>query len=188
MENLGKALIDIVDSTWNSLPLLGLMMLVLWGIHALNAMCGLRLNAYGILPRHRSGLAGIVLSPLLHGSAQHLFFNSIPLLVLSALLLTNGQAHFFKVTAMITLLSGALTWLFGRRAFHVGASSVIMGYWSLLLVDAYLQRSAVSIVLAGLCLYYFASLFTSIFPGQRKTSWEGHLFGLLSGVAVSYLH
>ncbi len=187
MQNLTNALLSVIDSAIDSPPLLGAMLLLLWSVHAINALLAYRLNVFGIYPRRSVGLRGILFSPFLHGSAGHLFFNCIPLVVLATLILVNGQAFFFQVTAMIAVLSGVLTWLLGRRAFHVGASSVIMGYWSFLLVDAVLQRSALSIVLAALCLYYFAGMYTNIFPREEKTSWEGHLFGLLSGVAVSYV-
>ncbi len=187
MENLVNALMQVIHSVQGNLLFLGKMLLLLWGLLLLNAALGYRLNVFGIYPRHPIGLLGIVFSPFLHGSVQHLFFNSIPLFVLAALILVKGQYYFLEVTAMIMILSGALTWLFGRRAFHVGASSVIMGYWGFLLFEAIISRSTLAIVLAALCLYYFASLFTSIFPQEERVSWEGHLFGLLSGIAVAYL-
>lgn len=186
MGNLSNALMQVIDSVQANLPFLGKMLLLLWGLLFLNVALGYRLNAFGIYPRHPIGIVGIVFSPFIHGSAQHLFFNSIPLFVLAALILVKGQYYFFYITAMITLLSGSLTWLFGRSAFHIGASSVIMGYWGFLLVEAVLTRSILAIVLAALCLYYFAGLFTSIFPQEERTSWEGHLFGLVSGIVVAY--
>src|SRR5690606_2972312 len=95
-----------------------------------------RLNIFGIYPRKIPGIIGIVFSPFLHGSAQHLFFNSIPLVVLAALILVKGHLYFYEVTIWIAVFSGVLTWLFGRSAFHIGASSVIMGYWGFLLFEA----------------------------------------------------
>jgi membrane associated rhomboid family serine protease len=187
VESLSNALMQVINSVQSNLPFLGKMLLLLWGLLLLNAMLGYRLNVFGIYPRHPAGLIGIAASPFLHGSTQHLFFNSIPLFVLAALILVKGQYYFFQVTIMITLLSGSLTWLLGRRAFHIGASGVIMGYWGFLLFEAFITRSVLAIVLAVLCLYYFAGLFTSIFPQEERTSWEGHLFGLVSGIAVAYL-
>lgn len=187
MENLAHAFMEVFHSVQASLPLIAKMLLLLWGLLLLNAVLGYRLNIFGIYPRRIPGLVGIATSPFLHGSAGHLFFNSIPLVVLSALIMVKGHPYFFQVTVMIALLGGLLTWLFGRSAFHVGASSVIMGYWSFLLFEAFMYRSMMAIILAVLCLFYFGTLFTNIFPQEERTSWEGHLFGLISGIVVAYV-
>lgn len=178
---------QVIDSFQANLSLLLMLTLILWGIHVLNMLSGYRLNAFGILPRTAPGLIGIPLSPLLHGSVAHLFFNTIPFFVLSALILVNGKTLFFDVSIIIIVLGGAAVWLFGRRAMHVGASGVIMGYWGFLLLHAYQQRSFVAILLALLCLYYFSGLIFSLFPREKRVSWEGHVFGFLAGLCASYL-
>jgi len=160
---------------------------ILWLIHISNCIMQYRLNALGIRPRSLSGLPGIMFSPLLHGDFNHLFFNTIPLFVLSDLILPEGKIMFYCVSGTITLLSGFLLWLFGRHGIHIGASSLIMGYFGYLLAKAYFNLTATTIVLAGFCLYYFGGLFLSLFPGAKKNvSWEGHVFGFLSGIFTSY--
>jgi membrane associated rhomboid family serine protease len=160
---------------------------ILWLIHINNCIMQYRLNVLGIRPRTLSGLPGIMFSPLLHGDFNHLFFNTIPLFVLSDLILPEGKIIFYYVSGTITLLSGSLLWLFGRRGIHIGASSLIMGYFGYLLAKAYFNLTATTIVLAGFCLYYFGGLFLSLFPGAKKNvSWEGHVFGFLSGIFTSY--
>ena len=94
---------------------------------------------------------------------------------------------FYYISGTITVLSGFLIWLFGRRGIHIGASSLIMGYFGYLLAKAYFNVTATTIVLAGFCLFYFGGLFLSLFPGAKKNvSWEGHVFGFVSGIFVSY--
>ena len=160
---------------------------ILWLIHIINCMMQYRLNVLGIRSRTLSGLPGIIFAPLLHGDFNHLFFNTIPLFVLSDLILPEGKIMFYYVSGTITLLSGFLIWLFGRRGIHIGASSLIMGYFGYLLAKAYFNLTATTIVLAGFCLYYFGGLFLSLFPGAKKNvSWEGHVFGFLSGIFTSY--
>jgi membrane associated rhomboid family serine protease len=169
---------------------IGLSLLILgvfWGIHFINLLLGYRLNRLGIYPRHLLGLPGIITSPFLHGDFNHLFFNSIPLLVLINLLLLYGLANFISVTLMIVILSGGAIWLLGRKGFHVGASSLIMGYWGYLLVNAYENPSVVTAVLAVVCLYYFGGLIINLFHAEEGASWEGHVFGFLAGVATNFL-
>jgi len=159
----------------------------LWSLQILNYMLGYRLNYLGIVPRTGHGLIGIFVSPFLHGNFTHLFFNTIPLLVLACFILVGGQELFFYISAIIILLSGTLVWLFGRHAIHIGASSLITGYWGYLLVNAYHNPSLMTIVLAAVTLYYFGAMFFGLFPSEKGVSWEGHLFGCLSGIAANYL-
>jgi len=155
----------------------------LWIIQLVNFALRYRLNIFGIYPRHPFGLIGIFFSPLLHGSFTHLFFNSIPLVVLLDFVLAHGMNEFVCVTLTITILGGFLTWIFGRRGLHVGASLVVMGYIGYLLVDAYQHPSVMTLVLGAICIYYFGGFIFHLFPTEEKTSWEAHLFGFLAGIA-----
>ena len=141
----------------------------------------------GIMPRTPIGIPGILFAPILHADFNHLFFNSIPLLVLSNFLLINGVHYFIVVTLVITILSGLAIWCFAKPGLHVGASALITGYWGLLVMNIYQSGTLTTIILGVLSLYYFAGIFFGIFPSQKGVSWEGHLFGLLAGIATSYL-
>lgn len=172
----------------NNIPMALLLIGVLWVILVLNALVHYRLNIFGIYPRRLRGFPGIFLHPLLHGSFNHLFFNSIPLFVMLTFVLIYGMVPFVFITLLITILSGLATWLFGRNAIHVGASGLIMGYWGYLLVNAYVHPSILTYALGIVLLYYFGGLVLSIFPSEEKVSWEGHLFGLLAGITTAFLY
>lgn len=158
-----------------------------WVIHFINMLLGYHLNRLGIYPRHAQGLIGIPFFSFLHGDFGHLFFNSIPLFVLIDFILLNGTHKLICVSITIILLSGLAIWLFGRRAIHIGASCLVMGYWSYLLANSYQHPSVMTIVLAIICAYYFGGLLFSLFPTQEKVSWEGHIFGFLAGLAAVYI-
>ena len=160
---------------------------ILWNFNALNWFSGRLLNRLGIYPLCLIGLPGIVFSPFLHVNFNHLFFNTIPLFVLANFVLIDGREKFIVVTAIIVVLSGLITWLVGRKAIHIGASSLIMGYFSYVLIQTFTQHSFMAIALAGLTVYYFAGLFTSLLPGEADVSWEGHLSGFVAGIAASFL-
>lgn len=170
-----------------NLPSVLLMMAGLWFIQLINWVLGYRLNLLGIYPRNVHGFVGIIFSPFLHGDFNHLFFNSIPLVVLAAFVLLNGWPVFIYVSAVIILLGGFLVWLFGRPAFHIGASGLVMGYWSYLMVNALHQGSMITIVLAVIVAYYFgAMILLSLFP-RFRTSWEAHVFGFIAGIVAAYV-
>ena len=65
---------------------------VIWVVEIVNGFIGHRLSVWGILPRNTQGLIGIPLSPILHGSFNHVLSNTIPFLVLGGLVgLRGGQ-------------------------------------------------------------------------------------------------
>lgn len=187
MGQIATVLQTLIQSIHDNLSLLIGIALFLWLLLLINKLLGYRLNYLGIWPRTGRGLIGIIFSPCLHANASHLFFNTFPLLALASFILIGGQALFWRVTVCIIILSGLLVWLFGRRAIHIGASSLVTGYWGYLLVNAYLQPSLLSIILAVICAYYFGGLFFGLFPSEEKVSWEGHLLGCIAGIATNFI-
>lgn len=171
----------------NTLPAL-LIVSLLWVIHSINFLTHLKLNRYGIIPRYLPSLPNIFISPFLHGSFNHLFFNSIPLFILVDFIFLDGIKIFIYITLIITFLSGFAIWLLGRNGIHIGASHIIMGYWAYLLVNAYQQPSTMTIVLGILCIYYLGGLLINLFPTEEKTSWEGHVFGFIAGISAVYFY
>jgi len=185
-ESLSSSLGTIVSQTKDNLPMLGIICLILWASFILTLTTGRAILMLGIRPRHLTGLPGIFLSPLLHADFNHIFFNTIPLLVLSNFILINGLSYYLQVTFWITLLSGTAIWLFAKPGLHVGASGLITGYWSFLVCNMYQNFNATTVILGLVSVYYFAGIFFGIFPSEKGVSWEGHLFGLLAGVACCY--
>src|SRR5437016_4377647 len=87
-----------------------------WVVFAVNnLMLGGRLSGHGIIPRHLGGLPGIIWSPFLHGSFQHLAANTLPLLILGAIICARSGGEFTLITGSGILLGGGLTWLIGRN-------------------------------------------------------------------------
>lgn len=187
LDQLMDSATTIVSQTKNNMHFLSQLLLVLWTVFFVNIVLGKRLLMLGIRPRQMSGLLGIVCAPFLHANFNHLFFNCIPLMILANFILIQGNPYFLHVTFIIMLISGFLTWCFAKKGIHVGASGVITGYWSLLVSDIYQQGTLTAIILGIVCLYYFAGILFAIFPGEKGVSWQGHLFGFLAGILVSYI-
>ncbi len=177
----------IITQTQNNLHTLGIIILIPWIIFLISYFIFNRILLLGIIPRQIRGIPGILFAPLLHVNFNHIFFNSIPLLVLSNFILINGVHYYLVVTLMITVLSGFAIWCFAKPGLHIGASALITGYWGFLISNIVQHGTLTNIILGLVSLYYFAGIFLGIFPSQKGVSWEGHLFGLLAGLATSYL-
>ncbi len=162
----------------------------LWVLELTDSLLlGGRLNRFGIRPRQWAGVKGILLSPLLHGDLQHLAANTLPLVVLGGFILFRSQFTFAIVTIVVWLISGLGTWLCGgSRTNHIGASGIVFGYLGFLLLQGYLERSPIAIVLAAIAGMLYGSSLWGILPTKRGRSWECHLFGMIGGVlAAAYL-
>lgn len=170
-----------------NMPIVLSAIALLWGIHVINILLGYRLNILGILPRHPWGLIGIPCFSFLHADFNHLFFNSIPLFMLLTLTLANGVMHTLYITLTIVGIGGLLIWLLGRKAIHIGASSLIMGYFAYLLANAYQHPTIMTFILALICVYYLGSLFLNLFPTGKNVSWESHVFGFVGGLVAAYI-
>jgi membrane associated rhomboid family serine protease len=160
---------------------------LLWTVELVNLVLGHRLNVLGIHPRTVVGLPGILLAPFLHGGIGHVLVNTIPFVILGWLVILHGTGTFLEVSLIVILVAGAGTWLFGRPGVHVGASSLIFGYFGFLLGRAWYQRSVGSILVAVVTLALYGGLLWGVLPLHARISWEGHLFGLLGGVLAAWL-
>jgi membrane associated rhomboid family serine protease len=163
--------------------------LTLWVIYWIDIRFQIDLSQHGILPRTFSGLQGIIFSPFLHGSLQHLFNNSIPLLILLAALRFFYRKQAFEVIGYGILLSGLLTWIIGRANYHIGASGLIYVLVSFIFFKG-IQTKYYRLVALSLCvIVFYGGMIWYVFPsGDDTISWEGHLAGLLSGFLFSLLY
>jgi len=109
-------------------------------------------------------------------------------LILGLIVIGRGERTFWAVSAGIVVLGGFAVWLLGRgQTSHVGASGVIFGYFGYLVALGVIERSVVSILRALVVGLFYGSIIWGVFPNHRGVSWEGHLFGLLAGIALACL-
>ncbi|MFK4791490.1 rhomboid family intramembrane serine protease [Microbacterium sp. ZW T5_56] len=161
---------------------------LLWAIEIVDTVMGNRLDYSGIQPREIDGLWGILWAPLLHGGWQHLLANSGPALVLIFVITLSGLALWAEATAIIWVVAGVGTWLIAQpNSVHIGASSLIFGWITFLVLRGIFARSALQIVVGVLALGAYGSVLWGVFPGQQGISWQGHLFGAIGGVVAAVL-
>ena len=160
--------------------LVGLIVLV-WLVQIVNLLSGNQLIQFGILPRNPIGLRGIVFAPFLHSGLAHAIANTVPLLVLGALVFARGKGAFLRAWIAIALVGGGLTWLLGRPAFHVGASGIIFGFLGFLVIGAWLERKLLPILLGLAAAVLYGGALWGLLPLAPGVSWESHLFGFCGG-------
>jgi outer membrane protein W len=121
-------------------------------------------------------------SPFIHYTFDHLIANTIPLLILGALILLGGAGELVYVVVVTGLISGAGIWLFGAPGtIHVGASGIVFGFIGYLLFRGVFDRRISSILITVLvAILYGGSLLWTLFP-QQGISWSGHFFGFIGG-------
>ncbi|OUS11056.1 hypothetical protein A9Q89_09990 [Gammaproteobacteria bacterium 53_120_T64] len=170
------------------LPAVIYLLAALWAVHGLQWLIPGDLHHYGIMPRSVVELWHIALAPLIHANLWHLMGNSVALLGLGLLIQTKKQTEFWELWAILTLLAGLGTWLFGSRAYHIGASGVILGLWAFIIADAYFRRSMRAIIIALAALVLYPSLLFSVFDFRPHISWAGHMSGLVSGGLIALLN
>jgi membrane associated rhomboid family serine protease len=167
---------------------------LLYIIEAWDQVTGEHLENNGIRPLETDGLTGILFAPLLHANWGHLAANTVPALVLGFLVTLAGLSRFIWATVIIWIFGGFGTWLIGNigappgvETNHIGASGLIFGWLTFLVVFGFFTRHAWQIVVGIVVLFVYGGILWGALPGTFGVSWQGHLCGGIAGVVAAYL-
>jgi membrane associated rhomboid family serine protease len=165
------------------------IVLLLVVVEFLDQLLGAGLDRFGIIPWTEAGLVGILFAPVLHGGFGHLAANVGPLFILLLILFWNRKYYPERTVILIWLLSGIGTWVIGRRmAVHIGASSIVFGLVSYLIVAAIWMACWRALFFSILVFVLFGGLFYGLFQIEQGVSWEGHLSGAIAGFWVAWIN
>jgi membrane associated rhomboid family serine protease len=143
----------------------------------------------GIFPRTFSGLQGVLFSPFIHADIQHVYNNSVPLLILVAALRFFYPKQSLAVMGFGILFSGFITWLIGRPSYHIGASGFIYVLVSFIFFKGIQTQYYRLVALSLAVVVVYGGLVWYIFPNvEERISWEGHLAGLITGFVLSLIY
>jgi membrane associated rhomboid family serine protease len=160
----------------------------LWLIEGIDTISNHALDAFGIRPWNLVGLDGIVFAPLLHVSFAHLAANSVPLFVLGTALWASGLRQWIWATVTGWITSGIFAWLLTPIHYIViGASGVIFGWITYLIVRGFLSRRWSHIILGLIIALAYGSVLLGVFPMSTGVSWQGHLGGAVGGILAAWL-
>jgi membrane associated rhomboid family serine protease len=162
----------------------------IWAVFLLDLFLPGEFSNYGLIPRSVSGLVGIVTMPFLHGGWSHLLGNTVPLLVLLTLL-AGSRGSSARIVTLLVLSGGALLWLAGRsESVHIGASGLIYGLITFLIVAGFREGRLKALSVAVLVgVLYGATLIGGVLPISTgaDVSWDGHLMGAIAGALIAKL-
>ena len=163
-----------------------ILLLILWMMQLWEWNFQTNMHWMGVYPRTFSGLTGILTEPLVHANVNHLFSNSIPLLVMSWCLFYFYKDLGYLVFPFLWVLSGMFTWLIGRDSYHIGASGLIYALSLFLFFSGILRRYVPLMAVSLIVVFLYGSTVWSIFPVSEivdpAISWEAHLSGAISGI------
>ncbi|WP_369171524.1 rhomboid family intramembrane serine protease [Streptomyces sp. R28] len=162
---------------------------LLWLLEVADALSGHALDGFGIVPRTASELVDVVPASFIHFGFAHVAANSVPLLVLGFLAALGGIRRFVAVCALVVVADGLGVWLIAPSGTNTaGASGLIFGLFGFHLVTGFVERRPLG-VLVGLLVaaIWGGSILTGLAPTQSGVSWQGHLVGLVAGVAAAFV-
>ncbi|WP_339769053.1 rhomboid family intramembrane serine protease [uncultured Paraglaciecola sp.] len=169
----------------NSILASSAFVVLLWCIKSAEILFSMDLHMFAVYPQKLSGALGIVTAPLIHGSLEHIYSNTLPLLVLLTALLYGYPRSRMRVLLSVWLMSGLGVWFFARDAYHLGASGISHGIFFYLLVVGILRRDKSSVAIMMIAFFMYGGMTMSIFPREPGISFEYHLFGGISGALVA---
>lgn len=164
------------------------IIVVFWLVKIAENVLNLQLSRFGILPLHPEGLPGILFSPFIHGSYDHLISNSVPFLILMFTLLYFYRRLAYRIFFLIYILSGICVWLGGRESWHIGASGIVYGLASFLFFSGVFRKDANLLTVGIIVIFLYGSMFWGIFPINPEISWESHLWGSASGLMLAWYY
>lgn len=171
----------------SALVVVGGLLALMWGLEILDAATLNALDSYGIEPRQASDLPNILWAPLLHFGWAHLISNSIPFLVLGVLVFLAGFARWLVATVSSVVTSGLAAWAMAPvGSITAGASGVIFGWLTFLLVRGFFTRKPGQIALAVIVFLLYGGVLLGVLPGAPGVSWQAHLGGAVGGVLAAW--
>ena len=164
-----------------------LFVILIWLIFWIEFRFNVDLKSFGIQPRKIEGIYGIMLSPFLHLSLEHLINNSIPLFLLSSAIFFFYRTISWKIIFLGIFLSGLLTWIIGRDSTHIGASGLIYVLISFIFFKGIISKNFNLMALSLIVVFIYGGTIWYIFPIKENISWEGHLSGFIVGIILAVL-
>jgi membrane associated rhomboid family serine protease len=158
---------------------------LLWLILIIDDVLGLGLQRFGLRPRQLQGLTGIFTAPLLHGGAEHLFSNTLPLIVSLTTILYLYPRAAIRVIPIIWIGSGLMGWMIGRPSLHFGASGFVYGLLAYVFISGILRLDMRSVAVSVMVWFLYGSMIWGLLPIRPNMSWELHLSGAILGVALA---
>lgn len=142
--------------------------------------------SYGVYPRTFIGLRGILFSPFLHGSLEHIGNNTVSMVAMLFYFHQLFPKIIHKFLLFALLATGLWVWIAARPSYHIGSSGVLYAVFGFLCSMGFIKRQKRLIGLSFIMIITYGSMVWGIFPIEERISYESHLFGLIAGIAGAF--
>jgi membrane associated rhomboid family serine protease len=159
---------------------------VFWMVEIIEVTTSISFVKLGVYPLHLKGLPGILFSPFIHSNFNHLMSNSIPFFILMSMLIYYYRRISYQIFFLLYILSGITVWFAGREAWHIGASGVVYAMAAFHFVSGIIRNDIRLLTFSVVVVFLYGGLIWGVFPIDPKVSWEGHLWGAVSGVVLAF--
>ena len=172
---------------WRNICIVFSLISVLWVVFILQFLSLINTAPYGNWPQHVEGLKGIIFSPFIHGSFEHLVSNTLPILVLLTVLLNAYPRLALPVLVFIHVASGTMVWLLApEHGVHIGISGIIYGIAGFLVASGIFRKDRTAVLISIFVVLLYGGMVAGFVPTQG-VSWQSHLYGAMSGIFIAYL-
>ena len=168
-----------------------ILVAIMWLVKIVEVLFHLDFSFLGIKPISLEGLPGIILFHFIHGDWQHLFANTIPILVLGSALYYFYRPIANKILLILIFSTGLLTWCGARGGIHIGASGLVYGLTFFLMPSGFIRRDKKLIIISLIVVFLYGSLVWGLYPKyaiENNISWEGHLSGFVMGIVLAFFY
>ncbi|HKI88626.1 MAG TPA: rhomboid family intramembrane serine protease [Draconibacterium sp.] len=172
----------------HSLIIPAAFVLAFWIVEIIEKTTGISFVRLGVYPLHLKGLPGILFSPFIHAGFSHLISNSIPFFILFFALIYYYRRISYRIFFQLYILSGLCVWLAGREAWHIGASGVVYAMAAFHFVSGIIRNDLRLLTLSVVVVFLYGGMIWGMMPIDPKISWEGHLWGAVSGVVLAFYY
>lgn len=166
---------------------------VIWLVFFINLGTLYEFNSLGMRPLEWRGILGIFTMPFLHSNFDHLFSNTVPLVLSMGFIFIYFENKSIQILLVNWLLTGILLLFLGDKGtLHIGASGLVYAYIFFLVTHAFLSKNKEMLAAAFILIFLYGGLIYGLFPEYgrligKNISWEGHLSGAISGTIFGFL-
>lgn len=161
---------------------------VFWIVEIIEQTTGVSFVKFGVYPLHLKGLYGILFSPFIHSNFNHLISNSIPFFILLFTLIYFYRRISYRIFFQMYILAGLCVWFSGREAWHIGASGIVYALAAFHFVSGIIRNDIRLLTISVVVVFLYGGMVWGVFPINPDVSWEGHLWGAVSGVVLAFYY
>ena len=164
---------------------------IMWLVKIIEVLFHLDFSFLGVKPVSPEGIPGIFLFHFIHGDWEHLFANTIPILVLGSALYYFYRPIANRILLILIFSVGLLTWCGARGGVHIGASGLVYGLTFFLMLSGFIRRDKKLIIISLVVVFLYGSLVWGLYPKyaiENNISWEGHLSGFVMGIVLAIFY